>query len=186
MGHSNLKQRINIFNNVKDENNSLKKDKADAERLVAQQKKVIDRLQVASGADKENACLFAKIDHEERLQVSLSPLSPSHTFSWHLCCIRLVVHTATHCNTLQHTATHWHSLMFCGHVCFLYVCAHVCCACLLMCARACVHLILCDVMRVTSHGTTRSSAQLANDVRERFRWRSRKVKRKHDHCANIC
>lgn len=135
MGHSNLKQRINIFNNVKDENNSLKKDKADAERLVAQQKKVIDRLQVTSGADKENACLFAKIDHEERLQVSLCPLSPSHTFSWHLCCIRLVVH----------------SLMFCGHVRFLYDCAHVCCVCLLMCARVCVHLIFCDVMRVTSH-----------------------------------
>lgn len=47
----------------------LKKDKSDADRLVAQQKKVIDRLQVSSGADKENACLFAKIDHEERLQV---------------------------------------------------------------------------------------------------------------------
>jgi hypothetical protein len=64
-----LKQRINIFNNVKDENNTLKKEKAEAERLVAQQKKVIERLQVNSGADKENACLLAKIDHEERLQV---------------------------------------------------------------------------------------------------------------------
>ena len=69
VGHSNLKQRINIFNNVKDENNTLKKEKADAERLVAQQKKVIERLQANSGADKENACLLAKIDHEERLQV---------------------------------------------------------------------------------------------------------------------
>ena len=69
VGHSNLKQRINIFNNVKDENNTLKKEKAEAERLVAQQKKVIERLQAHSGADKENACLLAKIDHEERLQV---------------------------------------------------------------------------------------------------------------------
>ena len=64
-----MKQRINIFNNVKDENNTLKKEKAEAERLVAQQKKVIERLQVNSGADKENACLLVKIDHEERLQV---------------------------------------------------------------------------------------------------------------------
>ena len=70
MGHSNLKQRINIFNNVKDENNALKKEKAEAERLVSQQKKVIERMQVHSGAAKENACLFAKIDQEERLQVS--------------------------------------------------------------------------------------------------------------------
>ena len=72
VGHSNLKQRINIFNNVKDENNTLKKEKTDAERLIAQQKKVIERMQMASGADKENACLFAKIDHEERLQSALN------------------------------------------------------------------------------------------------------------------
>jgi myosin protein heavy chain len=73
VGHSNLKQRINIFNNVKDENNALKKEKNDAERLVAQQKKVIERLQAQSaiGADKENTCLFAKIDQEERLQSAL-------------------------------------------------------------------------------------------------------------------
>jgi len=77
VGHSNLKQKIHVFNTVKDENNALKKEKADAERLVAQQKKVIERLQLASGADKENACLFAKIDHEERLQVLLFACYPS-------------------------------------------------------------------------------------------------------------
>ena len=72
VGHSNLKQRINIFNNVKDENNALKKEKTEAERLVAQQRKVIERLQVQSGgADKENACLLAKMDQEEKLQAAL-------------------------------------------------------------------------------------------------------------------
>lgn len=79
VGHQNLKQKIQMHAKVKEENNQLKKEKAAFEKIVAQQKKVIERITQAAGGneqDKEN-CLLSKIDQEEQLQVSwrLQPTS---------------------------------------------------------------------------------------------------------------
>ncbi|KAJ1477978.1 hypothetical protein T484DRAFT_2980873 [Baffinella frigidus] len=75
VGHANIKQKIQMHAKVKDENNLLKQEKLEAQKLLLHQKKIIERLSRGTGAganaDKENLAAQA-IAEEDRLQAALT------------------------------------------------------------------------------------------------------------------